>query len=80
MSVVRLIVATRSSSAKIIKEVSGSVANGAPYIRGNFIPELLAVERTTSSLQSDHWRRPFSSAQSHVKRLFHVLSSVAQSV
>ena len=54
MSVVRLIVATRSSSAKIIKEVSGSVANGAPYIRGNFITELLAVERTTSSLQSDH--------------------------
>ena len=41
VSVVRLIVATRSSgppaSGKIIKEMPGSVASGTPYI-SNYIP------------------------------------------
>ena len=43
MSVVRLIVATRSSgppaSGKIIKEIPGSVASGTPYIYSYFNPE-----------------------------------------
>ena len=45
MSVVPLIVATRSSSVKIIKEMPGSVASGTPYIKAQRLSWFGHVQR-----------------------------------
>jgi hypothetical protein len=55
MSVVRLIVATRSSgppaSSKIIKELPGSVASGTSYICSYFNTEFVDINTVLFSLE-----------------------------